>query len=160
MPSQRDGGARSHFTDVGGRAAIVDRHLLGGRAIGINHGEIVALPAVAIRVDQREDDVTGIPVVEGQYGMAAKSIHKVKSERNHEVLGGSGIEGDIIVSVGHHVGTDGAVRLFCLVERDEFIIRRQGSHHHLRQLITHIIDQDAKVGSLARIEEAVGVIVI
>ena len=49
MPSQRDGGARSHFTDVGGRAAIVD---LSGRTL-LTHDftgatttiDISALPA-------------------------------------------------------------------------------------------------------------------
>ena len=109
---------------------------------------------------EREDDVASVSIIEIDHGDSAVDVGEGQRKGDDEILRRSGIEGEIVISKGHHAGTDGAVRFLSLVERDELVIRRQGAYHHLSQLITCIVNQNAKVGRLARIEEAIVVVVV
>ena len=96
------------MTDVSRRATTADGHLLRRRTVRIGHGEIVALPAIAVGIVQRKDDITSVLITESQLGMLPVEIHKVESERNDEVRRSSGIKRDIEIGITHQFGTNRA----------------------------------------------------
>ena len=118
------------------------------------------MPAVTVGVDQREDDIATVSIIEMQHRMTVIRIHEVESERNSEVGRRSSIESDVEVGITHQFGTHRTILALIDIQSRELVIGGKRSHQALRQLVAHIVDEDAQISSLAWIEETIGIVVV